>query len=834
VRKALMRSASSGVVLWLVALVVGCGGGGSSVPPGDFSVSVSPGSAIALVGNTTPVVLISINPKNGFAGTVNITLQGIPQGVAAMPAETFTIGVGATGSVAFAISDSASAGTSQITILATSGQLSHSALCSLTAEAPPPVAATPSFWPLAGTYSPTQITLSDSTPSATIFYTTDGSEPKIFSRRYAGPIAITSTTTIKALAYAPGHLVSQVASGTYVVPMQNGTGPTVSIALTTDDQSRKMEPQGTTNFTMAKAAGNVIYVDETETYQPIEGFGAAFTDSAAYLLNEIATSGVRSSTMNDLFTRNGNGIGLSFMRTPMAASDLARSQYSYDDNNGVADPALANFSIVHDQADVIPVILQAQRLNPRMKLMANPWSPPAWMKTNASMVGGGLQTGMYGPWSQYFVKYLQAYAAAGVNVDYISVQNEPTWLTTDYPGMCLPALPGDTACQQTWPTDETTAIRDYLLPALAGSGLNSKVLVMDNSWCLSSYATSVMSDPTIQSSAQVAGTAWHGYCGTPGVMTAVNAAFSTKGNYETEHSGFVSNSDQVKLDFEEVTHVMRSWGRAYVKWSLALDENSGPHTGGCTNCTPIVTVNSTSGAVSYGIEYYTMGHFSKFVLPGAVRIYSSNADGMVSAAFLNADGSKALVVFNDSGSTQDFQVQWGNQSFAYVLPSYAGATFTWTGSQTGSYVVSATSQIQASSFDSTGGTAVPGDITTFGLQTEPTSDSNGGYDVGSSSDGDYAVFRYVDFGAGLSSVDARMACNPGNGNCGGTLEFHLDSLTGAVIASVLVPSTATWQSFITVSAPVSSVADIHDLYVVFRAPASGTSLLGNWNWFRFH
>lgn len=751
-----------------------------------------------------------------------------------MPAANFTIGVGTTGSVAFAIADSVSAGTSQITILATSGQLSHSALCTLTAEARP-ATATPNSWPVPGTYSPTQIMLSDSTPSATIFYTIDGSESKIFWRKYTGPIAIASTTTFKALAYAPGHTVSQVAGGTYVVPRQNGTGPTVSIVLTTDDQSRKMEPQGTTNFTMAKAAGNVIYVDETETYQPIEGFGAAFTDSAAYLLNEIATSGTRSITMNDLFTRNGNGIGLSFMRTPMAASDLARSQYSYDDNNGVADPTLAKFSIAHDQADVIPIILQAQRLNPHMKLMANPWSPPAWMKTDASMVGGGLQAGMYGPWSQYFVKYLQAYAAAGVKVDYISVQNEPTWLTTDYhyPGMCLPALPGDTVCQQTWPTDETTAIRDYLLPALAGSGLNNKVLVLDDSWCFPSYVASVMSDPTIQSSAQVAGTAWHGYCGTPGVMTAVNTAFSTKGNYETEHSGVVSNSDQVKLDFEEVTHVMRSWGRAYVKWSLALDENSGPHTGGCANCTPIVTVNSSSGAVSYGIEYYTMGHFSKFVFPGAARIYSSNADGLVSAAFLNTDGSKALVVFNDSTSTQDFQVQWGNQSFAYVLPAFAGATFTWTGSQRCNYSVSARSQIQASSFNSTGGTGISSDITTLGLQTEPTSDTNGGYDVGTSSDGDYAVFKNVDFGVGASSVDARMACNPGDGNCGGTLEFHLDSVTGALIASVIVPSTARWQAFTTVNAPVNSAAGVHDLYAVFRAPASGTSMLGSLNWFQF-
>jgi glucosylceramidase len=318
------------------------------------------------------------------------------------------------------------------------------------------------------------------------------------------------------------------------------------------------------------------------------------------------------------------------------------------------------------------------------------------------------------------------------------------------------------------------------------------------------------------------------------VMTTFNNAFPVKGNYETEHSGFVSNSDQVKLDFEEITHNMRSWGRAYVKWSLALDENSGPHTGGCTNCTPIVTVNSSSGAVTYGIEYYTTGHFSKYVLPGAVRIYSSNAQGIVSAAFLNVDGSKALVAFNDSASAESFAVQWGNRSFAYTLPALAGATFTWNGAQSGSYAVSAKSEVQASSFNWTGGSNTVGDNTTFGLQTETTADTNGGYDVGFSTDGDYAVFKNVDFGPGVNGVSARMACNPGDGGNCGTVEFRLDGIGGTLVASVSVPVTSSWQTWTTMSAPASSASGVHDLYVVFKAPPSGTSNLGNLNWFQFN
>lgn len=695
---------------------------------------------------------------------------------------------------------------------------------------PPPAAAAPTFWPLAGTYSPTQITLADSTANSTIYYTTDGSTPTTSSIRYAAPVSIAATTTIKAIASASGFSPSAVSSAAYTVPTQNGVGPGVAIVLTTDDQSLKMAAQSPTNFTAATAAGKVIYVDEAQTYQPIEGFGAAFTDSAAYLLNEVALpKSALTSTMNDLFTRSGNGIGLSFMRTPMAASDIARSQYSYDDNNGQPDPTLANFSIAHDQADVIPIIQMAQQLNPQMKLMANPWSPPAWMKTNASMVGGGLLTSMYSPWAQYFVKYLQAYGAAGVHVDYISVQNEPSVLTSSYPGMCFPASPGYSVCSQTWAADETTGLRDYVLPALAAANLNTKVLIQDDNWCGSNYALSLLSDPTVAASSQVAGIGWHGYCATAGVMTTFNNSFPAFGNYETEHSGFV-NTDQVKLDFEEITQVMRNWGRAYVKWSLALDQNLGPHTGGCGTCTPIVSINSSTGAITYTGEYYTMGHFSKYVLPGAQRVYSSNTDGLVSAAFLNSDGSKALVVYNDSLLPQAFSVQWGNQSFAYTLSSAAGATFSWTGAPSGSYTMNATSQIQASSFNSTDGNRTTGDNTTFGLQTETTSDTDGGYDVGFASAGDFAVYKNVDFGAGVTDVNARMACN---GNCGGTLEFHLDSVSGTLAGSVTIPATGGWQNWSTVPGTVSA-SGVHDLFVVFKAAPGGTTALGNVNWFQFN
>jgi len=346
------------------------------------------------------------------------------------------------------------------------------------------------------------------------------------------------------------------------------------------------------------------------------------------------------------------------VRNPMGASDLARFHYSYDDlPAGQTDPNLTNFSIAHDQVDIIPLVQQARQLNPQLKIMATPWSPPGWMKDSGSLIGGSLLPSMYSPFANYFVKYIQAYQAAGIPIDYISLQNEPLFVPGDYPGMSMDA-----------PT-QTVVLRDFVLPAFASNNINTGVLVYDHNWDRPDYPDTVLSDSTLASSTRIKGIAWHGYGGTPGAMTTLQNKFPSKGNYQTEHSGGTWVSDQVKADFEEITHVMRNFGKAYVKWGLALDQNRGPHAGGCGTCSPLVTVSS-SGAVSYNIDYYTLGHFSKFVLAGANRVYSGNASGIVSAAFTNPDGSKVVVAYNDTRTSRTFQVQWGTQSFTYSLAGF--------------------------------------------------------------------------------------------------------------------------------------------------------------------
>lgn len=600
--------------------------------------------------------------------------------------------------------------------------------------------------------------------------------------------------------------------GCSVLATAISSAQTVSVWLTNDNQKTRLAQQSSVSFAAGSAGAPDVYIDETEGYQTIEGFGASFTDSAAYLLNEKVPSNKIGAVMTNLFSRT-SGIGISFIRNPMGASDITRYDYSYDDlPSGSTDPTLANFSIAHDLVDIVPLVKSAKQINPQLRIMANPWSPPGWMKTSGSMIGGSLLAADYSTLASYLVKYIQAYQAQGIPIDYISMQNEPLYVPGDYPGMCMPAATSDTTCG-TSPTDETTQITSTL-SALSSAGLTTKILIYDHNWDRPDYPQTVLSNSTISGSSQIAGIAWHGYAGTPGAMNALHDSYPNLGEYETEHSGGTWVSDQVKQDFEEITQVMRNWGKSYVKWSLALDASRGPHTGGCGTCNPLVTVSESNGAVTYDIEYYTLGQFSKFIQPGATRVYSSNAVGFVSVAFKNPDGSKVLVVYNESRGPKSFQAVWGTQELTYQLPSLSGATFVWSGTQNAVYTTPATQQIQASSYNDA-----------FGLETETTSDSNGGYDLGYADNGDWAHFKNINFGNGVSSVSVRTA----SAGAGGTLEFHLDSVGGALIATANLPVTGGWQTWTTVSASVAATTGTHDVYLVFK----GSTGIANVNWFQF-
>ncbi len=775
----------------------GCSGGGGSAttPP------VTPTAA-------TPI----LSPASGtFTSAQSVTLADSTAGASIY--YTVDGSTPTTGSTLYSKAIAVSSTMTIKAIAAASGYL-NSASASGTYTINLPVAATPSFSPAPGSYTSAQsVMLSDSTAGTSIYYTTDGSTPTAGSTLYSSAIEVSSSTIIRAMAVASDYSSSEVATGVYTFP---GSASPVSVVLSTHDQSQLMKAQPNVNFTTstADAGTNTVVIDPTQQYQTMEGFGAAFTDSAAYLLDQVVPSSQLPVTMNDLFTLNGNGIGLSFMRIPMGASDIARSVYSFDDQPaGQTDFNLTGFSISHDQTYVLPIIQQAKTLNPQMKLMANPWSPPGWMKDSGTMMGGNLlmNSNNEAAFANYFVKYIQAYQAAGVPLDYISLQNEPENNTTSYPSMLM----ADTA--------QLALLQGYVLPALSSANLSTKVFVWDHNWDTPSYPEYVLGNLTSQQLTQVAGTAWHGYGGTPGAQQTVQNEFPSLGTWETEHSGGTWVTDQFSSDFMEITQVLRNSAKAYVKWSLALDQNLGPNLtldaglGGCNTCTPIVTVNSQTGTVTKDIEYYTLGHYSKYVLPGAVRIYSSNTPAIASVAFENPDGSTALIAYNDSGTSQAFQVQWGTESFSYTLPALAAATFTWSGTVNGTATTAATAQIQGSSYSSENG-----------LETENTGDTTGEYDLGYITPGAYAVYKNVDFGASVSKVTVRTASD-GNG---GAATFYLDHMAGTPIGTVTLPVTGGWQTWSDVAATVTGASGVHDLYVVYSGGGASQSL-SNVNWFQF-
>jgi glucosylceramidase len=798
----------SGILLATLIVATGCGGGGG--------------------GTTTPpeqqAATPTFSPAGGtFTAAQKISLADSTSGVSiyyttdgTTPTETSSLFSSAT---PIAISS-----TTTINAIAAGSGYLNSTVASATYTINLPAAATPTFSPAPGTFTTAQsVTLSDATTGASIYYTTDGTTPTASSTLFSAtsPIAVAATTTIKAIAVAVGYSNSAVASGTFTI---SGTASAVSVVLSTNDQTKLMAAQPNVSFTSstADAGTNTVVVDPTQQYQSMEGFGAAFTDSAAYLLEKVEPSASLTGTMNDLFTRNGDGIGLSFMRIPMGATDIALSVYSYDDQAvGKTDPSLADFSISHDQAYILPIILQAKTLNPQMKLMASPWSPPGWMKdpstiSPVSMLGGQLL--MTSPnqtaFANYFVKFLQAYQTAGVPIDYISIQNEPENVTSSYPSMLMPD------------TEQLPLLQNYVLPALANTNLTTKVFVWDHNWDTPSYPQYVLSGLPSAQLSQIAGTAWHGYSGATGAQQLLQNEFPTLGTWETEHSGGTWQADQFNVDILEITQVLRNSGKSFVKWSLALNENLGPNLtqnaslGGCNTCTPLVTINSSTGAPTKDIEFYTLGQYSKYVLPGAVRIYSNNTPAIASVAFQNPDGSTVLVASNATTASQALTVQWGTQSFSYTLPAASIATFTWTGTPIAATPpIAATAQIQGSSFS-----------TESNLETETTGDTTGEYDLGYISPNAYTLYKNVDFGAAssLSQVNVRTA----SGGNGGTATFYLDSVSSTPIATVALPVTGGWQTWSTVNGTVSGASGVHDLYVVFTGGGS-TASIANVNWFQF-
>ncbi len=476
-------------------------------------------------------------------------------------------------------------------------------------------------------------------------------------RKYRVPVGALALAVVGVgIALAPSAFAASEPVNVYLTTTSDSGGRSVTRGL-----------QQQTPIAFASSSGSadqIITVNEGISYQPFEGAGASFTDTAAFDIkgSGALSAATRNEVMTKLFSPSA-GIGVSALRNVIGSSDLAQSSYSYDTT--CCD--LSDFSLSRD-GDVMALSKQAVGLNPAMFVLASPWSAPPWMKDNNAYSQGYLQAQYYKAYAQYFVKYLQGYQAQGVPIRYVTEQNEP--------GCC----PGYPSMQWTVSGLQSFAKND-LLPALQAAGLSTKLLIGD--WNFDTYDTWVsplLTDTAIGNHPNFGGIAWHNYAGNPSTATTVHNQFPAVNQYVTEYSGGTWVANQQQQDMTDMVNFFRNWGRSWTKWSMAVDENMGPHNGGCGTCTGLVTVHRNDtrrGQVDYTVEYYTMGHLTKFVKPGAVRIDSTANNTIPNVAFKNPDGSTALIAYNTSATTQSVKVNRGGQSFTYNLPSKTSATFTW-------------------------------------------------------------------------------------------------------------------------------------------------------------
>jgi glucosylceramidase len=438
----------------------------------------------------------------------------------------------------------------------------------------------------------------------------------------------------------------------------------VTMWLTSADIATYLAKQNV-NLTFGNTTNQntTIEVDTTITYQPIDGFGFTLTGGSATLINNLPAT-QKDDLLKELFLTDDTKIGISYLRISIGASDLSAAPFTYDEVLGSTDVNLQNFSIDQERTDLIPILKKIVALNPSIKIMACPWTAPTWMKTNNSFKGGSLKPEYYDAYARYFIKYINAMKAEGINIDAITPQNEPLNANNN-PSLVMQA------------TEQAAFIKGFLGPQFKAANITTKIIAYDHNTDVTSYPITVLNDAG--ANPYVDGSAFHLYAGNISALADVHNAFPDKNIYFTEQwvgaPGNFSGDLQWHIN-NLIIGATRNWSRNVLEWNLAADPNYGPHTnGGCSTCLGALTV--TSASVTRNVAYYIIAHASKFVRPGSVRIASNNIDKLQNVAFKTPDGKKALIVLNSAGNTQTFNIKFNGKITVATLNAGAVATFIW-------------------------------------------------------------------------------------------------------------------------------------------------------------
>ena len=441
---------------------------------------------------------------------------------------------------------------------------------------------------------------------------------------------------------------------------------TISAWITTPDKSQLFKEQPS-KLTFGKTGNGLdIVIDSTKTFQTIDGFGYSLTGGSAYLLHTKLSSEKRAALLKELFDHSGGNIGVSYLRISVGASDLDARVFSYNDMpKGRTDENMKSFSIVEDEKHLIPVLKEILAINPEIRIMASPWSAPAWMKDNQSPRGGSLKKKAYGPYALYLAKYIQAMDKHGIRIDALTLQNEPE-NPKNNPSMVMTA------------EEQADFVKNHLGPLFESQGIDTKIVVFDHNCDHPEYPITILNDE--EAKQYIDGSAFHLYLGEIDAMGKVHDAHPDRHVYFTEQwtSPNGSFDGDLKWHTRNLTiGASRNWSRTVLEWNLAADAQFNPHTdqGGCTECLGALTIDN--GEVTRNVSYYIIAHASKFVRPGATRIGSSMPEGLPNVAFVTPEGKRVLIVLNESAEQKDFNIVMGGEKARATLPAGSVATYVW-------------------------------------------------------------------------------------------------------------------------------------------------------------
>ncbi len=439
-----------------------------------------------------------------------------------------------------------------------------------------------------------------------------------------------------------------------------GTGDPVQVWLTKGDQSIKLQQQGNAAFSGTSGTGTTIEVDASQLFQTVDGFGYTLTGGSVQVINQLSTA-KKQELLNDLFS--SSGIGISYLRISIGASDLNSEVFTYNDlPSGQTDANLSQFSLTKDQA-VVQMLKDILAINPNIKILATPWTAPVWMKDNGNSIGGSLKPEYYSVYAKYFVKYIQAMQAEGIKIDAITPQNEPLH-------------PGNNPSMYMTAGDQATFIKAHLGPAFQAANINTKIIAYDHNCDNPAYPLAVLNDSA--ANPFVDGSAFHLYAGDISALGTVHNLFPNKNVYFTEQWTSSTGNFSGDLDWHVKNVIigsMRNWSRNALEWNVANDASFGPHTpGGCTQCKGAVTITGASG-YDKNVAYYIIAHASKFVPANSQRIASTQGDNLSTVAFKTPQGKTVLIVQNSNTGDKAFNIKYNQKTASVTMPGVSTATY---------------------------------------------------------------------------------------------------------------------------------------------------------------